>query len=272
MAKLTRWALACAAACLAFCGVAAGAATKLYIVRFHDTATADAPAEVQAVFKELYARHENGQHKDWHAVPEAEFERIFSGAAVRMSESAADWLRSHPSVADIEEDQEFHIIEPIHSLPKPVDMLQLQKSSKRDLGSVNPAVSQRRALQTTSIRSQSGEAIERFGLWSLDRIDQANACVYSAACFPAAVFHPPAAFSDPHTLRPTRTVPTAMALTCMLWIVAFCRPTLTLMGVLWLALTASMMGSRKPATATATERTWPEQLAEQFPAWRRTRR
>ena len=175
MTRLSRLAVACVAACLAACGVAAASAeTKLYIVRFHETVTVDAPTEVQAVFKELYARHESDVHKDWHAVSEAAFERIFSGAAVRMSQSAADWMRSHPAVADIEEDQEFHIIEPVHSLPEPMDMLELQKQ-KRDLGNVNPAASKRRALQTSSIRSQSGADIERFGLWSLDRIDQVDA-------------------------------------------------------------------------------------------------
>ncbi len=157
---------------------AAGLPTKLYIVRFHQSVASSAPAEVQAVFKELYHRHESDVHADWHAVPEAQFERVFSGAAVRMSEAAADWLRQHPAVADIELDQNFHIIEPLDRLPEPVDMLSMSKGHvQRNLGDVNPQQSRRRALQTSSVRTQSGESIQRFGLWSLDRIDQADAYV-----------------------------------------------------------------------------------------------
>jgi len=177
MARLLSLAVASLAIVLASCSdVVSGASTKLYIVRFHEAVAASAPAEVQAVFKELYHRHESSIHSDWHAVPEAEFERVFSGAAVRMSDAAADWLRAHPAVADVEQDQQFRIIEPMDKLPEPVDMLVLQKQGgKRALGNVNSASSQQRNLQTTTVRSQSGEAIERFGLWSLDRIDQADA-------------------------------------------------------------------------------------------------
>ncbi|CAE7900113.1 unnamed protein product, partial [Symbiodinium sp. KB8] len=131
---------------------------------------------------------------DWHAVQEHKFERLFEGAAIWLSPAAAQWLKSHPAVADIEEDQEMHIIEPTPADPHGFDAwstsgkaLHANRQLHRDAA---PDILQRTLQAAHATRTQS-DNIENFGLWNLDRTDQVDACVGRRTPHPAGAGLPP---------------------------------------------------------------------------------